>query len=305
MSEVLITGKKILITGLTGQVGKPVALAFAQDNDVYGLARFSNAEVKKELEENGITCVTFDLDKPDFKDVPSDIDYVLNFAVNFNSNFDNVITTVAEGLGLLMNHCRDAKKLFHCSTTSVYQSKGHEPLSETDPLGDNSPIGIPTYSICKIAAEAMARYAARQWNIPTVIARLNVPYGNNGGLPWIHMEIILQNLSIMVHNDKPSIFNPIHEDDIVETIPKLLEAASVPATIVNWAGTDRVSIEDWCNYICKLVGKEAEFNYTDQAITSCVTDTTKMEAITGKTKTDWKEGFRRMVEKWHPELDLT
>ncbi|MGY8806024.1 MAG: NAD-dependent epimerase/dehydratase family protein, partial [bacterium] len=33
-------GEKILITGPTGQVAFPVAAALAEDNDVYGLARF-------------------------------------------------------------------------------------------------------------------------------------------------------------------------------------------------------------------------------------------------------------------------
>ncbi len=34
MSSLLLKDEKILITGLTGQVANPVALAFAKDNDV-------------------------------------------------------------------------------------------------------------------------------------------------------------------------------------------------------------------------------------------------------------------------------
>ncbi len=304
MSDVLLKGKKILITGLTGQVGNPVAMAFTKDNDVWGLARFGNIDVKKKLEGNGITCVTFDLADPDFKDVPNDFDYVLNFAVSFDPNFDNTITTIVEGLGMLMSHCRNAKAFFHCSTTGVYQFKGHEPLKETDPLGDNHRVMMPAYSICKIAAEGMARFAAKQWNIPTIIARLNVPYGNNGGWPYIHLEMILQDQPIVVHTDKPSLYNPIHEDDIIGTIPKLLGAASVPATIVNWAGKEQVSVEDWSNYIGELVGKKVEFTYTDQTLESVVADTTKMEDLVGKTKTDWRECMKRLVKKWHPEIEL-
>jgi nucleoside-diphosphate-sugar epimerase len=63
----------------------------------------------------------------------------------------------------------------------VYQLDGHKPRKETDALGDNHHTILPIYSITKIGAEAMARFAARQWNIPTTIARLSVPYGNNGG----------------------------------------------------------------------------------------------------------------------------
>jgi UDP-glucuronate 4-epimerase len=41
-----------------------------------------------------------------------------------------------------------------------------------------------TYSISKIAAEAMARSCARRLKLPTTIARLNVPYGDRSGWPW-------------------------------------------------------------------------------------------------------------------------
>ena len=163
---------------------------------------------------------------------------------------------------------------------------------------------MPSYSICKIAAEGMARFVAKEWNIPTIIARLNVPYGNSGGWPYFHMEMILQDQPIMVHTNKPSMYNPIHEDDIIGTIPGLLDAAGVPATIVNWAGKDRVSVEEWSNYIGELIGKKVEFTYTDQTLESVVVDTTKMESLVGPTKADWRKCFRQMVEKWHPELEL-
>ncbi len=304
MSDVLLNGKKIVITGLTGQVGNPVAQALAKDNEIIGLARFGNAEVKKALEENGITCVPFDLAEPDFADVPKDVDYVLNFAVSFDPDFDNTITTIVEGLGLLMSYCRNAKAVLHCSTTGVYQFKGHEPLKETDPLGDNHRVIMPSYSICKIAAESIARFAAKHWGIPTIIARLNVPYGNNGGWPYLHLEMILQDMPIVVHSDKPSTYNPIHEDDIIGTIPKLLEAASVPATIVNWGGKDQVNVEDWCNYIGELVGKKVEFDFTDQTLESVVIDTTRMKELVGETQADWKTCIKNMVKKWHPEIEL-
>ena len=45
---------------------------------------------------------------------------------------------------------------------------------------------METYSIAKIAAEAVARYGARRFELPTTIARLTVPYGDNGGWPAIH-----------------------------------------------------------------------------------------------------------------------
>ena len=38
-----LSGKKILVTGPTGQVALPVTLALAKENDVVGVARFRDA----------------------------------------------------------------------------------------------------------------------------------------------------------------------------------------------------------------------------------------------------------------------
>ena len=304
MADRSLREAKILITGLTGQVAKPVALSLAKENDVWGIARFTNPAIQEELETHGITCLKVDLAQPDFRGLPEDFDYVLNFAVSYESDFDVVISTIVEGLGLLMSHCRRAQAFLHCSTTGVYRFNGHNPLKETDPLGDSHNVLMPPYSICKIAAEGMARYAARQWNLPVVIARLNVPYGNNGGWPSMHLEMILAGQPIVVHANKPSLYNPIHEHDIIRTVPGLLAVAGVPATIVNWAGKDQVSIEEWSEYMGKLIGKEVTFTYTEQTLESAVVDTSRMHQLIGETRTDWRDGMRRMIESRHPELIL-
>ena len=76
------------------------------------------------------------------------------------------------------------------------------------------------------------RYAARQFNLPTVIMRLNVPYGNNGGRPLAQLEMMKQGMPIAVHTDQPSSYTLIHEDDIIRTLPAVLDVATVPARII-------------------------------------------------------------------------
>src|SRR5690606_23822191 len=95
-----------------------------------------------------------------------------------------------EGVGLLMSHCRAAKGFLHCSTTGVYQPNGHTPFTEESPLGDNHRVMMPTYSISKIAGEVVARFACREFGVPTIITRLNTPYGDNGGWPYYHLLMI-------------------------------------------------------------------------------------------------------------------
>jgi UDP-glucuronate 4-epimerase len=305
-SPVSLAGARILITGPTGQVAKPLSLALAQEATVFGLARFSNQAAKAELEAGGVRCITGDLASGVFDDVPTDIDYVLNLAIAKTSSWDDDLAANVEGLGLLMSRLRNAKALLHCSSTAVYQANGHRVFVESDPLGDNHRVPamsfMPTYSINKIAAEAMARYVAREHGVPTTIARLNVPYGDNGGWPWMHMEQVLAGQAIAVHPDAPSTYNPIHQDDINAMIPALLGAASVPATVVNWGGDEAASIEEWSTYIGELTGKQATFVHTDAVLESVSVDLTKMHELVGHTTVSWRDGIRRMVQHFHPEL---
>jgi UDP-glucuronate 4-epimerase len=297
-----LRGEKILVTGATGQVAKPIATSLARDNEVWAVARFKDAAAHAALEQAGVRCVPHNLVTDSVDDLPADFDYVLNLAVLKSGHWDRDLSGNAEATGFLMHHCRQAKAVLHCSSTAVYAPNDHHPMAETDPLGDNHRTLFPTYSISKIAAETMAKYAARQWGIPTTIARLSVPYGDNGGWPAWHLEFMLAGSPISVHSNAPSQYNPLHEDDIIEQVPALLGVASVPATVVNWAGADVVSIEEWCAYLGELTGLSPAFDRSDQALESVIADTTRMRSLIGEPKVHWRDGFRRMVAARHPEL---
>ena len=135
-------------------------------------------------------CQTVNLAAGDFSEIPSDFDYVLNLAVAKSGSWDKDLGANAESVGLLMAHCRGAQAFLHCSSGAVYDPPGDEPRTEHAALGDNHKALFPTYSISKIAGEVVARSMARVLGLPTTIARLNVPYGDNGGWPFYHMEMI-------------------------------------------------------------------------------------------------------------------
>jgi UDP-glucuronate 4-epimerase len=295
-------GSKILITGPTGQVATPVAEALAVDNEVWGIARFTNAAAREGLEKAGVRCHTVNLAAGDFDSLPTDFDYVINLAVAKSGHWDKDMAANAESVGLLMAHCRGAKAFLHCSSGAVYDPPGDEPRTESADLGDNHKPLFPTYSISKIAGETVARTMARALGVPTTIARLNVPYGDNGGWPYYQMEMMLAGMPIPVPTGGPARYNPIHEDDIIATIPKLLEVASVPATTVNWSGDQTVSIQEWCGYLGSLVGKEPTFEESEQALRGNPTDNARMRELIGGTTVDWRDGLRRMAAKFHPEL---
>jgi len=70
----MLKNEKILIIGPASQVGFPIARELGKDNEVYGLARFSNAADRTRLETVGVKCLQAHLATDDFA-------CVLNLAV--------------------------------------------------------------------------------------------------------------------------------------------------------------------------------------------------------------------------------
>jgi UDP-glucuronate 4-epimerase len=299
-----LRGEKVVVTGVTGQVAEPLAVALAADNDVFGAARFTDPAAEARLRAAGVRCLRVDLASGDLGELPADADVVLHFAVSKTNDWDRDLGANCGGLAWLMEHHRAARAFLHCSSAAVYKPVGHARIDEGSELGDNHGVWpfLRTYSIGKIAAEATARWGALRHQLPTTIARLSVPYGDGGGWPAIHLEMMRNGSEIPVHRDAPSVYHPIHEDDIARSVPGLLAAAAVPATVVNWGGAEAVSIEEWCGYLADLTGLEARFGPTEQTIDSGDLDLGRLHRLVGRSEVPWREGMRRMVRARHPEL---
>jgi nucleoside-diphosphate-sugar epimerase len=297
----MLTGTKILITGPAGQIAFPLASALARDNDVWGVARFGDPASRERVEAAGITTRAVDLAAGDFGDLPTDFDYVLHLATfrHGGMDYDQALRVNAEGTHLLMAHTRTAKAHLVMSTAEVYkpQDDALHVYRETDALGDSNSLFDPTYSMSKIAQEAVARSCARAYGTPVVIARMNASYGPNGGLLAYHLDWIREGRPVLVKWD-PAMYSPIHEDDIFGQTESLLAAASVPATVVNWGGDEPVAAQEWCTYLGELTGctPEVVVREVPGGIRGIVLDVSKRRAITGPCTVSWREGLRRLVE---------
>jgi UDP-glucuronate 4-epimerase len=298
-----ISGARILVTGVTSEVAKPVAFALAADNEVFGAARFRDPAAREPLHDRGVRTVHLDLVRAELDDLPETVDYVVHFAVVKSGKWPVDLDGNVGGLALLMERYRDSRAFMHCSTTAVYQPDDHVEFSEDSPLGDSHRhYFLPTYSISKIAAEATARHGARRYDLPTTIARLNVPYGDGGGWPAFHLAQMEAGQEIGVHPDAPSVFQPIHSDDIVAMVPRLLEIAGVPATTVNWGGEEKVSIEEWTAYLGELTGLQPKLVTSGQSLASVALNLDRMHELVGHSTVAWRDGFRRMVAALRPDL---
>jgi UDP-glucuronate 4-epimerase len=302
MTNWMLEAEKILITGATGKIAFPIARALAARNEVWGAARLRDPADRDKLAAVGIKPVALDMSVGDFSALPDDFTYVFHAAVDVGAGeWTQCVDTNAQKSGDLLYHCRAAKGFVFCSTGSVYGYQGQRPLRESDPPG------VPlraNYSFSKVAAEAVCTWVAKQHHIPLTIIRICSTYGPEGGAPADRLEMILAHKPIRLYLDKPNNYNPIYEDDYIEFGIRAMEVAATPHIVVNWAGSETVSIEDYCTYMGQLVGVEPILEYTPDAHTPLWPDVSYMHEVLGHTKVPWREGFRRMIEARHPELSL-
>jgi nucleoside-diphosphate-sugar epimerase len=294
-----LVGARVLVTGATGRVAGPIARTLAETNVVYDLARFTDPNGPARLEADGVIPVPADLGRVDVTTLP-DVVYVFHASAALGRDATDwrwAFEVNAQAAGRLVARYRDARGFVYCSTGSVYAYQGARPLREDDPPG----VHLGVYSLSKIAGEVVVGFAARQWDVPTTIIRIFSTYGPLGGAPADRLDRLLAGKDIRLHPDRPNRYNPIYEDDYVALGVRALLVGTVPAQVVNWAGSETVSAEAYCEYLGELVGITPRFVYTDTAYTPLWADVHRMHEVLGPTTVPWREGMRRMLEARHPE----
>jgi UDP-glucuronate 4-epimerase len=302
----VLAGEKILLTGATGTLGAMMARALAPHNEVWGLARYSDPMAADVARQSGLVPVRMDLQAPDFSSLPTDFTYLLHFA-HTRRGPDEFLESVqinAVGPGLLMQHCRDVKAALIVSSTAVYSPPVDvwHLLGERDPTGGAFAPWAPSSPVSKVSLEATARLAAEAFGIRTLIARLNATYGpgrgmKGGGMPVADLEAVVEGQPIRTFAD-PYPHSPIHFADMVDQLEALLDAASVPATIVNWCGDEVITQRQWCELAGSFSGRSPELIVHPIAGVSSgnAGDPTRRRALTGPCKHGFAESYRAIYD---------
>ena len=309
----MLSGEKILVTGASGLVGLQVARFLAAENEVWGLARFANAEQRAgamnstagsrdDVDNAGIRSVPCDLDSGDFSQVPDDFTYVLHLAHTRRglNDFVGAVQVNAVGAGHLLHHCRKAKGALVVSSTAVYSPPADvfQPAKEDGDIGRAFAPWAPTSPVSKVSLEAVARFCAEAFNLPVALMRLNTVYGPMGGLPIMDMDTVAGGGVVNTFAD-PYPHTPIHIDDMCHQLEALLEAASTPANIINWCGDDVVTQRQWCEYAGTLSGQPVNLavHPIPGAPDGNVSDNQKRLSLTGPARHRFKEAFEAIYRE--------
>lgn len=310
----MLTGEKILMTGASGVVGLPIASELAKQNEVWAIARFgegsqaasamnASSAPREQLEAMGITTRRVDLAAPDLRELPDDFGYVLHLAhTRLGSEFERAIQVNAVGAGHVLMHCRKAKAALVMSSAAIYSPKS-DPWAlhaEDGDLGKASTPWAPSSPVSKVSLEAIARFCAEAFDLPTTIARLNTIYGRFGGLPVMDMDSVVAGRPVRAVAD-PNVHSPIHIADVLDQLEALLDAADRRATLVNWAGDEVVSTQEWCAQAGRLSGKPAKIEVVaiPGILAGNAVDVTRRRSITGPCKRSFEPSFAAIHRERH------
>ncbi len=301
----MLKGKKILVTGLTGNFGGSLAYALARDNDVWGFARFGRPGQQKYWEGVGVHTVVGDCAASAYPGLPDDFDYVIHSAADTQpASFEAGMRGNAEAPARLMAHCRKARAFMHISTAAMYAmhpDPRHE-YTEEDPVGSASQVH---YEGTKLAGEGAVRGMAAYLGLPTVVCRLGLQYGSfrTGGLLGIILKTVLDGAPVLLPAAQTNVLRPISDDDAVRFLEPLLNAASTPPLTVNLAGDEDISTQDVVKLFGELAGVAPQIVMTDIFdYPTCLYDARRRRQIAGACQVPLKDGLKRMYQSLHERL---
>jgi nucleoside-diphosphate-sugar epimerase len=255
------------------------------------------------LEARGITTRRVDLAAPDFAELPDDFTYVLHLAhTRLGAEFQRAIQVNAVGAGHVLRHARKAKAALVVSSAAIYSPKP-DPYAlhhEDGDLGKASTPWAPSSPVSKVSLEAIARFCAEAFGLRTTIARLNTIYGAFGGLPVMDMDSVVAGKPVRAVAD-PNVHSPIHMDDVLDQLEALLDAAHVQATLVNWAGDEVVTTQEWSAQAARLCGRPAKIEVAaiPGILAGNAVDVTRRRSITGPCKRTFESSFAEIYRDRH------
>lgn len=300
------------ITGGYGLIGSKIANTL--EGNVTILTRSKTHENR--VTKKNIKVLVKDLGELERKDLEGiDVIYHLastvdNYNVLTNPYLD--VETNINGTIRLLETCKILKKkpkIIFLSTFFVY---GNEYDKTKIPINEDSktdPLAI--YPATKLCAESIIKLYSRLHDIPYLICRLTNVYSENedfnnkkkGTLNYMIMQAVKgENLSI--YRGGNFYRDYVHVDDIVSAL-NFLENKNINNDTFLIGYGESVLFRDIINYIYELTAKKSKmqeveppFFHNVVGINNFVADTSKIKKLGWKPKIRYKEGIKKVVEKY-------
>jgi nucleoside-diphosphate-sugar epimerase len=255
----------IVVLGVAGKVGPTLAMMAkraAPQKRVIGVARFSDADVRRRLDAAGVETVACDLlDRAAFAKVPLAENIVFMAGKKFGTVGGEPFTWAMNAVVPTYVGERLAGRRFVAfSTLCVY------PFSPVAGPGatpeDTPPTPVGEYANSCVARERVFQYFSKSLSSPGRLARLNYAIDCRYGA--------LMDIALKVRAGEPidirtGVANCIWQGDAISHILRCLLHGNVPATAIN-IGTPRTTeVRKAAAQFGELFGKKPVFTETEQS----------------------------------------
>lgn len=303
---------KVLITGITGNVGSHLAdyiLNNHQNVELYGIARWRSPMDNIEKIKHKINIELADLnDLSSLIHIMNKIkpDYIFHLAAQSYVQFSfkspaETLNINAIGTSNLLESVRISKinpKIHICSSSEVYgQVKKEEiPIKETNPFRPASP-----YAVSKVAEDMLGYQYFLSYNMHIVRTRMFTHTGPRRGdvfaESWFAKQIAMIESGIMSNPIKVGNLNSIRTimdvRDAVEAYWIMMEK-SKPGEVYNIGGQKTLTIEEILNKLIEYSNQEIKYKVDKELlrpsdVTLQIPDTNKFFNLTKwEPKINWE-----------------
>jgi nucleoside-diphosphate-sugar epimerase len=252
----------ILVLGAAGKMGPTLARmarraseAAGRPRRVIGVARFSAADERHALERHGIETVRADLLEDGALDALPDAPNVIYMAGRkFGSSGDEPLTWAMNAhLPALVCRRFPRSRIVAFSTGNVY---GLAPAGQGGSREGDEPRPVGEYAMSCLGRERIFEYFSRAHGTEVILLRLNYATELRYG--------VLVDLARRVLAREPvdvtmGYVNVIWQADANAMALAALDRATAPATVVNIAGPEELSVRDACEQLASRMGVGVTF----------------------------------------------
>ena len=256
----------IAVLGVGGKMGPTLAYLLKRANDAAGVARdifavsrFSNNDVRDQLESNGIRTLSADLlESEQLKTVPKVRNVIYLVGMKFGSTGNQDLTWAMNTYlpGMVAQHFAGSR-IVALSTGNVYPlvpvtAGGSREDDATGPVGE--------YAQSCLGRERIFSYWTARTGSPLCLIRLNYAAELRYG--------VLMDVGQQVYDRQPvdvtmGHFNCVWQGYANEVIIRSLEIAEQPARVLNLTGPETVSVRRLARRFAQRFGVEEEIVGTE------------------------------------------
>ena len=252
--------KTLLLTGLTGFIGRHTARKICQTYDISAIIRPSSEKSKYAEFENDIKIVKIDLSDREKLSAYLDshsFDFILHIGAlrggrKFNKNEYSRANVIATEL-LLKNAIKNKSKFIFCSSVGVYGTIPKVlPADLYTPYQEDN-----VYHKTKIQCEKIINKAVYEKKLDACIIRPAITYGiNDFGFPYTLTKLVAKRLLYLPQ--KPIFIQLLNVDTLSEVFAKLLEKGFTSGKIWNVADKNEICFQKLADFIYDRLMKHAD-----------------------------------------------